>query len=904
MTTQLPKIVAESFSEFFAALNKGHEPFSWQTELLSSILKTGQWPDSLAVPTGGGKSSVVDIHIFANACALTQGIRIPRRLSVVVNRRALVDSQVERAAWIQEQLDAAQPGDGILWDVASVLAGARVQSGSSAIEVGHLRGGLSDRSLPVNDPSAVAVIGATPEMWGSRALFRGYGSSKYARPRETAILTLDSVMVLDEAHLNRQLLATARRISQIQTYYPTFGIPGLQVVETTATPSSTRSATSVTAELDEPKTAADDLLFTRFHSNKQLKLVVASRWNGKPGNAEIVQLAIEHAKQAKSGATRTVGCILNHVDSAIKVAEGLRKTGLKVELLVGRMRPWDVAEMKRRRPGLLEPVGNPEVDVVVATQTLEVGIDADFEHLVTELAPGTALTQRFGRLNRLGDFPNSTATVLVPDIANDIGGDPVPYLASDLTAALRWLNEIGDGGSINPDALKKQPAPAESLRRPGLKRVELMDLELFSRTSMDLFAEPDLDLWLSDDLDDERAMAGVVVRDNLPKDDAAAVELLKLLPPEAAEVFPAPIGLAENIRSKLVLDATARFKRELSQKSAGEPRHYRAFVLRRGEIFLSQEDDGLQPGDVLVIDRGMAITSACVVTEKPTDREAPVEVLPEHVQMVSTLENAFELETLSWHKLFVGFDSESATAEWNSAGRPGKVICSQGVSFSHGVEVVDWFVVFDEPVLPEQAEISQEWTASSGPVTLESHQSAVAERASKMAAVLGLQEDVAACVVESAIHHDDGKVFSQFQRMLGRTPDEPALAKSRTRNQIEAQQARRTSGLPLGWRHEQYSASLLYESMQNDASLSMDGRLSLHLVGASHGRGRPSFPHTSRELYGTDSGSQPAKAVSLFDDGVWDDNFYRLNRFYGVYMLSYLESLERAADAQISMEGR
>ena len=43
--------------------------------------------------------------------------------------------------------------------------------------------------------------------------------------------------------------------------------------------------------------------------------------------------------------------------------------------------------------------------VVVATQTLEVGADVDAEYLITEACGVRALTQRLGRLNRLGRHP-------------------------------------------------------------------------------------------------------------------------------------------------------------------------------------------------------------------------------------------------------------------------------------------------------------------------------------------------------------------------------------------------------------------------------------------------------------------------------------------------------------------
>ena len=54
-----------SFSGFYRAVH-GHTPFPWQERLAEKVLH-GEWPGTIAIPTGCGKTSVIDIAVFALA---------------------------------------------------------------------------------------------------------------------------------------------------------------------------------------------------------------------------------------------------------------------------------------------------------------------------------------------------------------------------------------------------------------------------------------------------------------------------------------------------------------------------------------------------------------------------------------------------------------------------------------------------------------------------------------------------------------------------------------------------------------------------------------------------------------------------------------------------------------------
>ena len=939
--TTLPSITREEFGAFFAALDAAlnsapneapkekqkRYPFSWQEEVLDHICEHGVWPERINAPTGSGKSSVVDIHLFANALAAVGAApRVPRRLCVTVGRRALVDSQATRADKILECMEKAladESGEpGILRRVAEALQSFQTRNnekGSKPFETGHIRGELSNRNLPVTDISACAIIAATPDMYGSRALFRGYGSTKAARPRETALLAMDTVMVLDEAHMNRQLLHTTQRIAELQKREVHLGVPTLQVVETTATPSTEDSeSTTLGVDIEALDSPNDEKLRDRVYSHKELVLRPIDKWDGKPGNAATVKAAVDaikdflaHREVGKgSEVAHTVGCIVNHVWTAISIKEELAKDLAEdeVQLLVGRMRPSDLEKLQNKHRELFTTEGDKSVKVVVATQTLEVGIDVDFADLVTELAPASSLAQRFGRVNRLGHRTDSKVVVIEPASGDSVKKDAPPYKAVDLSNAYGWLEVLNDAEnpSVNPAAMVKNPPVQSSPERLLYQRPEWPDLLEFSRTDENPYDEPDLDLWLHDSLDAETAMGGVIVRDNLPSNSSAAMEILKTsyFAPRDKETFPANLKILKEIL-------------DYQDEHGVKPRK---FLYRQGEISLWQDADhgdesnhSLAPGDVLILDtgsipftnQGIAVTQRELPSTKDKVEAVP---FPDGAELYVYEKCADREEDF---REYLGLSPEEAAELLDTQAPDGeKRIASELTTEAEdGQEVISWYAKVTnatEKKSVEGSDIAQELVLAA-PVFLDDHQNDVAERTRQIAENLGLAPEFSEALELAAKYHDEGKRDLRFQQMLGADAETGALAKSGHRSVAEAYLARSRSALPRGWRHEQLSALMVAASPEK---VGEHRDLVLRIIGCSHGHGRFSFAHDAdfllKEGYlpgGTDYEALKEQATRLFNVGYWDNLMEQTSRTYGPYATAYLEAVERAADAQISREG-
>lgn len=638
----------KDFRVFFRELHSGNEPFAWQERLLDGVLERGRWPARIVAPTGAGKTSVIDVHVFAQALmAAGAAPRLPRRLAMVVDRRVLVDDQFEYAQQLAGRLaDTAGAVPDVLAEISALLWTLRLpdserrtasrSAGVSPLVIGRLRGGSPPSRSWRDHPTAATVLCSTPDMWGSRLLFRGYGSAALAWPREAGLLAVDSVVVVDEAHLARQLLYTARRVEEL-VHVAKERVPwlALQVVETTATPQPTSAAPAsahdgATVGVEE-EDLDDTVLSPRLTRPKPVTLCPTKDWEStKPGSEAVTALAdavidLLPDTLPTDGPVHTVGCFVNTVARAVAVTAELSRRqfvgrALRVVMICGQVRPIDLDRVRAAHPGLFDLSGNREVDVLVSTQSLEVGVDLDLAAIVTELASGPALVQRAGRVNRRGLRERSPIVVMVPGgqelegndcraLAERVVGDEArsgPYDAEDLRRALVWLHGLaGEPAGLAPWQLRAHEPPGGTTHRVLYQRPELAEVWHWARTSDDLAAEPELDLWLAEDFTADTSV-GLVVRDAMPVDAIDAVRLVGALPPQRHEVFSVPYRSA--------IAALRAWRAGIAPRGAEVP----PLVLMRGEdsglLEWGPATDGrpgeqprLRPGDIVVVDSSVEL---------------------------------------------------------------------------------------------------------------------------------------------------------------------------------------------------------------------------------------------------------------------------------------------------------
>lgn len=503
------------FAEFYEAVH-GRPPFAWQKRLAAEVLDPAKgWPEVIRVPTGCGKTSILDIAVFELAVQASrdpEGVTTARRICLVVDRKLIVDEATEHAANVRRQIvDAGDPG-AILGRIAAALRAITPQpDGPSGepLRVVRLRGGVYRDDGWAADPLTPTIIISTVDQIGSRILFRGYGVSRRSRAVHAGLLAFDTRIILDEAHLSTVFATTLTGREVAPNGEPTrvAGVnPYQDWAEQAVLPESRRlrfvrmSATAGTGnrmfELSKEE-REETALRPRLEAPKPAALIEVSveavkkqardtqprvaREMDRKNREKLVDAMVKHAsglavfkQDNEPDRPRVVGLVFNRVASARRAFESLCRSASEagdashattqrhdVILLTGRIRPFD-------RDRLLEDwlpmiragrYAQPERPLfVVATQTVEVGANIDFDALVTEAAPLDAIRQRFGRLRRIPDQPagrplTAAAVFIQSDHAKDSSTDPLygPAVAE----AWKWFLDNADNKGASKPRGKK-----------------------------------------------------------------------------------------------------------------------------------------------------------------------------------------------------------------------------------------------------------------------------------------------------------------------------------------------------------------------------------------------------------------------------------------------------------------
>src|SRR5690606_26173782 len=175
--------------EFFRAVH-GYAPFKWQCRLARE-LAAGEWPGVINVPTGAGKTSLIDIALYE--LVRDGGRSVPRRIVLVVDRRVIVDQVGERTLKIRMALGSATSAAR-----RGVAARLREIVGPRAplLQTAVLRGASVRDDAWAKWPQVPVIGASTVDQVGSRLFFRGYGVSDSMRPVHAGLLGCDTLLLL------------------------------------------------------------------------------------------------------------------------------------------------------------------------------------------------------------------------------------------------------------------------------------------------------------------------------------------------------------------------------------------------------------------------------------------------------------------------------------------------------------------------------------------------------------------------------------------------------------------------------------------------------------------------------------------------------------------------------------
>lgn len=882
MTTEI-----SSYEDFFR-ITFGNEPFAYQKELADENI---DFPSLLNAPTGAGKTNaVLGAWLWRR---LYKPESVGRRLIYCLPMRTLVEQTHAVAKTVLENLIGVK---------IKIKDGELKEITSDNFSVHILYGGDVSDDWDIFPERQQIIIG-TQDLLLSRALNRGYAMNRFRWAFHFGLFNNDCLWVFDEVQLFGDGLATTAQLAAFRDNKEKFGmfgksnslwmsatldkdwlktvdfsekVDGLSRLELSEqdreNPELKKRLNAVKvlqkADVDcrLPKGLAE-FVFKKHEHGTQTLIVVNTVQRAQEVFAELEKLYPEPEKQAKKPAE------FPSLETQWEKPE--------IKLLHSRFRPAERNEWQE----IFKPKNDEKVvdRIIVATQVIEAGVDISSKLLITDIAPFPSLVQRFGRVNRTGEYDSSEIYwVDVPLKDKDKDKDYAeqefeqidekkladllkPYELESLKRAKAILEKTD---SASPNDL------TEILKKPENREKFTPNHVLRQRDLIDLFdTTADLSGF---DLDVSRFVRGgeerdvsVYWRENVEETikpvkgtKKEKKELAKMFAPHRDELCSVPIYDAKTFIDKK--------KAWTFDTLSGEWREIKKDNLRTGIIILLDAESG---GYDKI---GWNPKSKAVIPVAPSDAKSKAET-----------ENNAEAT-----------DDDNQTYE-TKVGK--KFLHYTQTLTAHSLEVRQAAVdILEELKLPELEEFRER-------------------------------------IISAAYHHDLGKAHEYFQTTLHKAvygkenptePFTPLLAKSAKYGKHGKERN--------NFRHELASALALIERNRNSPDGKKHDDLEIYLVAAHHGKVRLSIRALPDENKPKDKDGklQPERK---FARGIWDDDklptidlgdgtefpaqtlnlnalslgktdgesswlerMINLREELGVFRLAYLEAIVRAADVQAS----
>jgi CRISPR-associated endonuclease/helicase Cas3 len=444
-----------SFNSVFQKAT-GDVPYGYQCSLACGADPKPEQPEALgsgtecrsqlvSIPTGLGKTAAVVLAWLWNRVHLKSD-QWPRRLVYCLPMRTLVEQTRDEAEkWLTAQ--------GLLWN------GKDSHEGKVGLHV--LMGGEDNCDWDLH-PEREAILIGTQDLLLSKALNRGYGSSRARWPMEFGLLNQDCLWALDEVQLMDVGLATT---AQLQAFRQDDQFAGKLLrpcvawwMSATLQPDWLLSADTcqMVAGLKQaivciPPEERNGGLWSVSKPCSHFPVKDAKAWATKAWETHLASTGGEHG--------RITLIIANTVRTARELhaaLEGLSKKAKSkaVELRLIHSRFRGIERNGWREKFLRRSACFAQADrIIVATHVVEAGVDISATTLFAELAPWPSLVQRFGRAARYG----GTTTIFVVD-RNPSEKAALPYQLSELEASREALAFLPDASLAGLSAFEQEHA--------------------------------------------------------------------------------------------------------------------------------------------------------------------------------------------------------------------------------------------------------------------------------------------------------------------------------------------------------------------------------------------------------------------------------------------------------------